>query len=1642
MAVFREMSLAFCVAAIALATPVAFSADAPAITTQPQNQTTVVGGYVSLQSGTSASNAAFRWQKNGVDLQNDGRIRGVFGRGLDIDVGDALASDAGDYRVIVSANGLSSTSQVAHVVVNATTPVKPVFTQVLPDQQQPGGGTAFFRAYFTTSPGTRFQWYKDGQPATGVGNSGKVFLLATGDGRVDFAPGPLTDADFGTYYLELSNDAGTTRSAEAHVTKGGGTAPSIFRQPKPASVAAGGSFTLDAGVNIGNPQAKFYWYKDGVFLTQTLVEFLTTSYAKGTDSGSYYVVASNSVGTATSSTVAVQVTGDNTSGEVALTPAGCLGGAADYRGARLRVEVFGDQFGEIVGSYKISFGSSGNTYSIEGGGYLPAQSGTWTLSTGTDIYGGPVPKVTLSGFKGPDNATTTAEYLWFCDNNDVNVFASTGNGSHFAHYFLEQGGINSSAAPTVVTAPTGGGHFPGETFQIGVLPSGGQPIAYQWTKDGVNIDGATNQWLRFNAFSASDAAVYTVKLSNANGTGESAGATLSLTVGTPPRIDVQPADVAVLEGNFFTLTVAAFTGSNGAIGYQWSKDGSAIPGATNSNYTVQPATGAATGAYQCTVYASGTNAVTRVAQVRVATTTSVPVFSSTPASTKLGAGSGVTLAGVILGLQPTTFQWMKGGIAIAGATSHVLNIASFSAADAGDYVLVATNPNGSTSTPAATLTLAVPCTIPSSSSLFLGKTLHLLNSSGQTPWPSGDIMVTFGATGNNYTVSESDGVPASSGTWSFTSPTLVLNNFTLQNGTKRVVNFFFSTSGFDCNYFSYASGVPGIVAPAPSGGFILDAPVTPTGPTITQQPQSVTVNEGDMATFTVVATGPDPITYQWKRNGATIVGATSPTLTSQTGTQSVTGDKFTVVVTAGGVAVTSNEATLTVTPKPGPVIVTQPQSTTIAAGSFATLSVTVQGSPLSFFYQWSKDGAALPGETYSTLNLNGVAASAGSYTVVVRDLQGRTTTSSAAVVTINATVNPPVIATQPVGGSAAVGHAFTLVVSVSGTAPFTYQWKKNGDILVGKTFDTLILNPLALSDAGSYTVDVSNSAGSATSHAAVLTVTGGESCVSEASLRGKTMLLVATGGSAPFPASGESVITFGATGNTYTVAAGGALSPASGSWTFDANGGSLNVVTLNQFLSGTTAVNLALSCPNGFEMYVTGQSGTHNGTWATQTTPAATAPSITVQPVSQTLTAGGSVTFSVAATGTAPLGYQWRKDGVAISGATGNTLTLTGLLATDAGVYSAVVSNAAGSATSSSALLTVNAATDRTLAVGSPSATDNGQVVAPVTFSAVGNENAINVVIQFDTNVVTNPRVVLGTNPPPAGLTAISGGGRHGAGLSSIYDATLNVVTTNAGTVSINVRLPAGETLPAGPSQLLSVIFQPVSGVTAQAASAQAGLSVASVSAQTTDGTALGAAGTVLPGVAPAAVSSVANNQTGLFTQTVSVSNPSAVDMVGVWVVVKNLNTDPTRLKIDLWNRSGMTTNSDPYVVLNRVAAGQSVNVTLEYYVRDRAKGGPSPTIQLVVTGIPQAGIAGTVQVAVSRLLYTNGTFYVSFGTQAGLNYYVQYAPEATSTNWETSYPAVLGTGRQVQWTDSGPPRTTSIPSSGTNRFYRVYQYP
>ena len=163
-------------------------------------------------------------------------------------------------------------------------------------------------------------------------------------------------------------------------------------------------------------------------------------------------------------------------------------------------------------------------------------------------------------------------------------------------------------------------------------------------------------------------------------------------------------------------------------------------------------------------------------------------------------------------------------------------------------------------------------------------------------------------------------------------------------------------------------------------------------------------------------------------------------------------------------------------------------------------------------------------------------------------------------------------------------------------------------------------------------------------------------------------------------------------------------------------------------------------------------------------------PAITDQPDNVTVSQGQPATFSVSATGTAPLSYQWRKNNVNIAGATSATLTITSAQSSDAGNYQVVVSNAAGSVTSGIATLTVtafNAPPTATLTLPATGAMYRGGDVINFSGTATDPEDGAlpasafswSVVFHHDTHVHDGPPIAEGVTSgsftiPNSGETA------------------------------------------------------------------------------------------------------------------------------------------------------------------------------------------------------------------------------------------------------------------------------------------------
>ena len=549
-----------------------------------------------------------------------------------------------------------------------------------------------------------------------------------------------------------------------------------------------------------------------------------------------------------------------------------------------------------------------------------------------------------------------------------------------------------------------------------------------------------------------------------------------------------------------------------------------------------------------------------------------------------------------------------------------------------------------------------------------------------------------------------------------------------------------------------------------SNAAILAVTASPVAPSITTQPVSQTITAGQTATFSVSASGTAPLSYQWRKSGTAINGATGSSYTTPTESTSDNGAQFTVVVGNSAGTVTSNASTLTVNPAPvAPSITTQPASQTITAGQTATFSVSASGTaPLS--YQWRKSGTAINGATGSSYTTPAeTTADSGAQFIVVITNSGGTVTSSAAVLTVNATPVAPSISTQPAGQTVAAGQTATFSVVASGTTPLAYQWQRNGTAIGGATSSSYTTPPTSSSDNGAqFTVTVINSVGSMASNVANLTV--------------NIPPLVTTQPTSQTVLVGQTI--------TFSVNATG-TAPLTYQW--KKNGTSINGAT-----SSTYTTPAVTASDNGaqFTVAVANAAGTVTSNAAILTVNAP--PAITSQPANQSVIVGQTASFSVTATGTAPLSYQWQKNGTAIGGATSPVYTTPSTSSSDNGAqFTVTVSNSFGSVNSSAGTLTVNA-----LGQLSPTASslNFGNVIV-----GSSSAQAVTITNSGGSNATISNVSVIGAGFSASGISA-------GQILSPGTSATLNVtfapaasgnitgsvtLTSNASNATLTISLSA-----------------------------------------------------------------------------------------------------------------------------------------------------------------------------------------------------------------------------------------------------------
>ena len=356
-----------------------------------------------------------------------------------------------------------------------------------------------------------YQWLKNTAPIPGA-TKARTLTLAS-----------VADADAAAYSVIITNAAGSVTSSSASLSVL--DAPLITSQPIGLTNLAGTSaiFTVTA---TGASSLSYQWVKDGTNalgdganISGSGTARLTLSNVLGADAANYTAVISNAAGSVTSEPALLAV----------LDP--------------------------IITNQPVSVtGNAGTTigFSVGAQGTSPAYQ--WLK--------GAVP------ITGATNATLNLASVSDADTGGYSVIVSNAFGS-VTSLVAGLNVIDPLIPLTIVTQPVSGTNIAGATAILTISATGNPPLSYQWLKNSIPINGATNAILSLAGVADADVAVYQVIVSDASGSIDSSPA--ALTVMDPPLIASQPEGLTNNAGTSATFTVVA--GGTAPLRYQWFQNG-------------------------------------------------------------------------------------------------------------------------------------------------------------------------------------------------------------------------------------------------------------------------------------------------------------------------------------------------------------------------------------------------------------------------------------------------------------------------------------------------------------------------------------------------------------------------------------------------------------------------------------------------------------------------------------------------------------------------------------------------------------------------------------------------------------------------------------------------------------------------------------------------------------------------------------------------------------------------------------------------------------------------------------------------------------------------------------------------------------
>jgi hypothetical protein len=633
---------------------------------------------------------------------------------------------------------------------------------------------------------------------------------------------------------------------------------------------------------------------------------------------------------------------------------------------------------------------------------------------------------------GPD-----LTYQWFKDNNPLLgetqnqlIFPSlqvSDEGEYFCRVTNPNGFVDSYIAQVLVAAE--GPTINGISTEYDLICEGetntftadylGQYVIGKWYRDYFQV--GVGQQLNITNATQNHEGNYWFVAENACGTVTSSE--LYLEVAAPIQILTQPQTMHVCEGEDVTITVQV-TGDY--IGYIWLKNGEIMPAEQSNTIIIPNVTYPNNDNYKLVVYNLCNSDTTLAIYINVNT---APNIVGQPLNSSACVGNEVTLYAVATSTTEPSYQWYNTDTGlIPDATTTQLNV-TYQPNDTTGYYCVISNICGTVTTDTATITTKMPPQI--------------------TQQPVGTEV----CTGENISlIVKAIGTEPMYFQWLFNNANVFGSNITgAQNNIISISSILQSQQGF---YKCHVSNECGFT----QSDEVFVAVNIP--PVILEQPQDIEICEGGNISINLLATGTEPLSYEWRKTDTNEIFSTTAQLVFENAEPSVSGQYFCSVSNTCG-QITTNTFDILVKQSVG--ITTQPQDVEVCLGDFFELSITASGTG-PFDYLWYRNGSAVSSATSSVYTVtNAQVNQSGEYFCRVFNDCGYED-SDIAIVNIGTV---PAITWNPVGFDLCELETLNLIMDAQGDN-FSLQWYHN-DIPIPGATDTVLNIPLVnLSNTGSY----------------------------------------------------------------------------------------------------------------------------------------------------------------------------------------------------------------------------------------------------------------------------------------------------------------------------------------------------------------------------------------------------------------------------------------------------------------------------------------------------------------------------------------------------------------------------------------------